>query len=126
MGDILNNLIESLFKGESPNSWLFMKFITAFLGGLSAFFFKQYNIPVGETKIKFFWQGFLFTVISMFGGVFIIGPSNAFNAFVSGVLGWSAIANTIKQDNKGATKESYVPSTLTIEQIQDLLKNANK
>jgi len=41
------------------------------------------------------------------GGVFIIGPKTAFNSFIAGLLGWSAIANVVKQENEGASGEEY-------------------
>lgn len=124
--EILNRLFESLFVGESPNSWLFMKFVTAFIGGFSVFIFKQYNISEGETKINFWWKGFWFTIVSMFGGVFLIGPTTAFNAFASGLIGWSAISNFLKQENQGASNENYIHDALTIEQINQLLNNRNQ
>ena len=124
--EIINTLIKSLFSGDSPNKWLFMKFVTAFLGGLSAFIFKQYHIKEGESKINFFWKGFWFTLISMFGGVFIIGPTTAFNAFVSGLIGWATIANVVKQENKGASNEKFIPAVLNNEQIQELFNTRNQ
>lgn len=123
--EYLTKILESLVNGNSPNDWLIMKFILALVGGFSAYIFKHYSYTTGETKIQFWWKGFWFTIISSFGGVFIIGPQTAFNAFVAGLLGWSAIANVLKQENKGASNEQFSENVLTKEQIQEQINRGN-
>ena len=125
MDNICKTVVDSLFNGDSPNSLLFMKFVTAFLGGLSVFFFKQFNTKVGEPKIKFIWKGLIFTIVSMFGGVFLIAPSTAFNAFACGLIGWTAISNFLHQQNEGASFKGFYSETLKLEQIQELIKEKN-
>lgn len=118
-------ILEYLFYGNSPNEWLIMKFILALAGGFSAYIFKHYSYTTGETRVQFWWKGFWFTIISSFGGVCIIGPQTAFNAFVAGLLGWSAIANVLKQENKGASNEQFSENFLTKEQIQEQISRDN-
>jgi hypothetical protein len=123
--EYINIIIKSLFSGSSPNEWLIMKFIMALLGGLSVYIFKSYSDNTGETELKFWWKGFWFTIISSFGGVFIIGPQTAFNSYVAGLLGWSAISNILKQENIGASNEKYIEGALTTEQIKEMIAKGN-
>ncbi len=119
--EYVNKILEFLIIGNSPDEWLVMKLIMSLLGGFSAYIFKYYFHATGETKIPFFWKGFWFTIISSFGGVFILGPQKAVNAYVAGLLGWSAIANLVKQENKGASNEQFSANILSEEQIQEFL-----
>jgi len=123
--EYLDKILKSLVNGNSPNDWLIMKFIIASVGGLCAYFFKHYSSTAGETKIRFWWKGFWFTIISSFGGVFILAPQTAFNAFIAGLLGWSAIANVLKQKNEGASNEQFSEHVLTKEQIQEQKNRGN-
>lgn len=123
--EYLRIILESLFSGNSPNEWLMMKFTTALLGGFSAYIFKHYSYATGETRLQFWWKGFWFTIISSFGGVFIICPQTAFNSFVAGLLGWSAISNILKQENKGASNKHFSEDVITKEQIQELINRGN-
>jgi hypothetical protein len=118
--EYVEQVFASLFQGSSPNSWLAMKFFTAAAGGFSAFIFKYYYPTSGETQIQFLWKGFWFTIISAIGGVFILAPQTAFNAFVSGLLGWGAIAKLLEQGNKGASGEGFSQESLTEDEINKL------
>jgi len=123
--EYLDKILESLFNGNSPNDWLIMKFIIALLGGFSAYIFNRYYYTTGRTRIQFWWKGFWFIIISSLGGVFIIGPQKAHNAFVAGLLGWSAIANILKQDNKGASNKQFSKNVMTKEEIQEQINRDN-
>jgi hypothetical protein len=112
-------LWESLFKGI-PSEWLFTKFFTAFVGGCTAYFYKyHFNLKPGETHYKFFWRGFWFSIFSAIGGIFLLAPINAFNAYATGLIGWIAIEKMLKRENTGASNPSLDNGVLTIE---DLIK----
>ena len=115
--EYIYKVLESLVNGNSPNEWLIMKFITALLGGFSAYIFKYFFHTTGETRIQFWWKGFWFTIISSFGGVFIVGPKTATNAYAAGLLGWSAIANVVKQENNWLALKGEAIEVITLTAI---------
>lgn len=117
----MDKILELFVAGNSPNEWLILKIIVAIFGGFSAYYYKYYFSNSNETKIKFWWKGFWFTIISALGGVFLLGPQTATNAYLAGLLGWSSIAGVIKQKNEGASDENFTEGTLTPEQMKSMM-----
>lgn len=117
----MDKILELFTAGDSPNEWLILKIIVAIFGGFSAYYYKYYFSSSNETKIKFWWKGFWFTIISALGGVFLLGPQTATNAYLAGLLGWSSIADVMKQKNEGASDESFINRTLTSKELKDMM-----
>lgn len=114
-------VFEWLCEGKDPNAWVFFKIAASIFGAFAAYFFKYIFYSIGDTKVKFWWKGFGFVLISSIGGLLLINPNTAVNAFASGLIGWTAIANLLKQENKGASAEKYTGDILTQEKLNEMI-----
>lgn len=125
--ELLEFLKIIFLSGDSPWEWPCVKLAAAVGGGVAAHFVHNERLlRRGELPVPFLWRGFWFTIVSAFGGLSLIRPSDAQAAFCAGLVGWFAVISFMhQQKNGGGSELAYTAQALNQDQIQRKQRDEN-
>ncbi len=117
--------LKNLFLGgNDPNVWLLAKILMSFVGSVSAYLWKyDFFKRTSDTRIPFFWRGFIYSLLGSIGGLCLINPPTSTNSFIAGLLGVATLTNILEtshETNLGASKETFHDSVFGSDKIKEI------